>query len=199
MRARLASRTQCNRSWRPRRESNPRTRICSPLRHHSATRPRPVSRGFRQSAPYGQAARNRAKEREIVHVVIVSPTQRPISDGGGAPQADHVTAPAVRAESSRTRGLAKSQETRAGSAPHQARSGRFAWPAWESHARTGAARAAFQSLRLMFGPMMQTWSQRWHRVRDVSMDLGKANAKGLANHGGIAIAASSRWSPIAQR
>ena len=25
--------------WRPRRESNPRTRICSPLRSHSATRP----------------------------------------------------------------------------------------------------------------------------------------------------------------
>jgi hypothetical protein len=25
--------------WRPRRESNPRTRICSPLRRHSATRP----------------------------------------------------------------------------------------------------------------------------------------------------------------
>ena len=27
-------------NWRPRRESNPRTRICSPLRSHSATRPR---------------------------------------------------------------------------------------------------------------------------------------------------------------
>lgn len=32
-------RRHCPGSWRPRRESNPRTRICSPLRNHSATRP----------------------------------------------------------------------------------------------------------------------------------------------------------------
>ena len=38
--------------WRPRRESNPRTRICSPLRSHSATRPHvaTVSRQRRQLA-----------------------------------------------------------------------------------------------------------------------------------------------------
>ena len=30
---------KCLKEWRPRRESNPCTRICSPLRSHSATRP----------------------------------------------------------------------------------------------------------------------------------------------------------------
>ena len=65
-------------SWRPRRESNPRTRICSPLRNHSATRPlshRPE--GLVRRPPSGRPARG---ERSLAEPHAKG--QRPLGDLG---------------------------------------------------------------------------------------------------------------------
>lgn len=64
--------------WRPRRESNPRTRICSPLRNHSATRPlshRPE--GLVRRPPSGRPARG---ERSLAEPHAKG--QRPLDDLG---------------------------------------------------------------------------------------------------------------------
>ena len=45
-------------AWRPRRESNPRTRICNPLRNHSATWP-PWGRLHKRARRYRQEGRRR--------------------------------------------------------------------------------------------------------------------------------------------
>ncbi len=65
--------------WRPRRESNPRTRICSPLRSHSATRPltrwrTPFSRTLliqeRRRARKTVSTRQRLGDRDGLRMVI---------------------------------------------------------------------------------------------------------------------------------
>lgn len=48
------------RCWRPRRESNPRTRICSPLRNHSATWPQARKRPGERRRLAAEAPHNRA-------------------------------------------------------------------------------------------------------------------------------------------
>ena len=70
----------CSRScpilWRPRRESNPRTRICSPLRSHSATRP--LERGSYRRAEAGASAwRGGSLRRELSRSAALRGTSLP--------------------------------------------------------------------------------------------------------------------------
>ena len=64
----------CSRScpilWRPRRESNPRTRICSPLRSHSATRP--LERASYRRGEAGASART----QQVAALAFLSATSR---------------------------------------------------------------------------------------------------------------------------
>ena len=67
----------CSRScpilWRPRRESNPRTRICSPLRSHSATRP--LARASYRRGEAGASART----QQVAALAFLSATSRETS------------------------------------------------------------------------------------------------------------------------
>ena len=58
--AAIALGVQVHESWRSGRESNPHSRICSPLHHHSATGPRGRARYIVRRALFGQARPRRS-------------------------------------------------------------------------------------------------------------------------------------------